>query len=122
MVWGVSDADTPTVNEVANKVQQYEDSLSRTLSVATVEKLTEETEKKAEETKTMAKNTAKMTETIEKITKTIAEQNETIFQKLLEKLSKMGKESHSSPEQTQVAAIKKKCPPTRPIKEKQDPL
>ncbi|PKU28664.1 ubiquitin carboxyl-terminal hydrolase 4 [Limosa lapponica baueri] len=53
MVWGGSDADTPTVNEVANKVRQYEDSISCPLSVAAMEKLTEQTEKMDEQAKTM---------------------------------------------------------------------
>ncbi|PKU31512.1 hypothetical protein llap_18191 [Limosa lapponica baueri] len=113
MVWGGSDADAPAVNEVANKVRQYEDSLSRPLTVAAVEKLAK-----------------KMTEkTIEKMTKRIAKQDEEmakknykLFEKLIEKLSGMEKESHSSPEQTHIAVIKKKHPPTRLTQEKQDSL
>ncbi|PKU33064.1 ubiquitin carboxyl-terminal hydrolase 4 [Limosa lapponica baueri] len=95
-------------------------------SVAVIKNLTEKTEQMAEKiTEKMAEKTKAMTETIEKMTKTIAEQNEkneAIFQKLLEKISEMGKEFHSSPQQTQVTAIKKKCPPMRPTEGKQDSL
>lgn len=44
-VWGGSDADKPTVNEVVNKVRRYEDSLSRPFTVAAVEELAVNTEK-----------------------------------------------------------------------------
>ncbi|PKU44172.1 ubiquitin carboxyl-terminal hydrolase 4 [Limosa lapponica baueri] len=173
MVWGGSDTDIPTVNEVADRVQQYEDSLSRPIGVAAIENLTkkvaEQTEKMAEQNKTQTETiesitktqteaienisktqTKTMGETMEKMTKAIVEQNETIFHKLLEKLSEIGRESYSSPAQTQVAAqaqipaqtqvtaqaqipaqtkvaaktkvtaIKKKRPPMRPTKGKQD--
>ncbi|PKU44833.1 ubiquitin carboxyl-terminal hydrolase 4 [Limosa lapponica baueri] len=92
MVWGGSDADIPTVNEVADRVQQYEDSLSRPIGVAAIENLTkkvaEQTEKMAEQNKTQTKT---MNETVEKMTKAIVEQNKTIFHKQLEKLSELGK-------------------------------
>lgn len=44
-VWGGSDADKPTVNEVVNKVRRYEDSLSRPFTVAAVEELAVNIEK-----------------------------------------------------------------------------
>ncbi|PKU40390.1 hypothetical protein llap_9321 [Limosa lapponica baueri] len=163
MVRGGSETDIPTVNEVADRVRQYEDSLSHPIGVAAIENLTkkvaEQTEKLAEQnttqteatenisktqTKTMTQtieNIAKtQNETMEKMTRAIVEQNETIFHKLLEKLSEIGKESYSSPAQTQVAAqaqipaqtqvaaktrvaaIKKKHPAMRPTKGKQDLL
>ncbi|KAM6336580.1 uncharacterized protein FN964_013104 isoform 1-T1 [Alca torda] len=45
LIWGGDDDDSLTVNEVASRMRQYEDSLSRPLTVAAVEKLTEKTEK-----------------------------------------------------------------------------
>ncbi|PKU27239.1 hypothetical protein llap_22457 [Limosa lapponica baueri] len=62
MVWGGSDADASTVNEVANRVQQYEDSLSCPLTVAAVEKVAEKTEKMAEENEKMTEKMAKKNE------------------------------------------------------------
>ncbi|PKU31805.1 ubiquitin carboxyl-terminal hydrolase 4 [Limosa lapponica baueri] len=108
MVWGGSDADTPTVKEVTNKVQQYEDSLSRPLTVAAVEKLTEKTEKMTE----------KMTENNEKR----AKKNDKLLDKLFDKLSRMEERSHSSPAWTHIAAVRRRCPPTKPAQEKQNML
>ncbi|PKU33533.1 hypothetical protein llap_16165 [Limosa lapponica baueri] len=69
MVWGGSDADAPAVNEVANQVRQYEDSLSHPLTVTAVEKLAEK---------------------LEEIAKTIAEHNEEIVKKNYKLFEKMG--------------------------------
>lgn len=76
MIRGGSDTDTPTVNEVANKVRRYEDSLSRPLTVAAVEKLT----------------------------KKMAGQNKKLFDKLFDKVSRMEERSHSSPAWIRIAA------------------
>ncbi|XP_014813578.1 PREDICTED: uncharacterized protein LOC106897465 [Calidris pugnax] len=108
------------MTKVADRVRQYEDSLSHPIGVAAIENLTKtvseqnkiQTEKieniaktQKETMENMSKTQNKtMTETIEKMTKAIVQQNETILHKLLEKLSEIGKESYSSPAQTQVAA------------------
>ncbi|PKU33747.1 hypothetical protein llap_15947 [Limosa lapponica baueri] len=86
LIWAGVDDDSLTVSEVASRMRQYDDSLSRPLTVAAVEKLTEKTEK-------------------------MIEKNEQLFDKLFDKLSRMEDRSYSSPPWANVAAVRRRRPP-----------
>ncbi|PKU29032.1 rna-directed dna polymerase from mobile element jockey-like [Limosa lapponica baueri] len=93
LIWAGVDDDSLTVSEMASRMRQYDDSLSHPLTVAAVEKLTEKTEK-------------------------IIEKNEKQF----DKLSRMEERSCSSPPWTNVAAVRRRCPPMRLTQRRQNTL
>ncbi|PKU34573.1 hypothetical protein llap_15129 [Limosa lapponica baueri] len=99
-----SNADAPTVNEVANRIRQYEDSLSCPLTVAAVENMTNKMEKMAAQTQKMIEKTDEKNEKL----------LEKVLDKLFDKLSRMEERFHSSPAWTHVTAIRRRRCPMRP--------